>query len=116
MALSYRDCGLQIIERAERIAADKNVSVEVVLAVQKASWADEEALEREQATARADLNAEREAASHRLPEVLNSMPPGSRWPSAKDIIGQVGLPPTKSHLGWLAYQLRLAKPTAMAAE
>ena len=113
MAMNYRECAVQFVERCERLAAETGAPLEVVIKVQKAGWADEVALEQEKTTARTEVNAEREAARPQLSDVIAQCRTNGRWPPAKDLIGQVGLPPTRSHLGWLSYQLRIARSEAV---
>jgi hypothetical protein len=114
--MNYRECNIQFVERCERLAAETGAPLELVIKVQKSGWADEVALAREQTASKAELDADRNAALTRLPEVLAPFRANGRWPRAKDIIAPLGLRQTRSNLGWVAYQLRLAAPTAQAAE
>lgn len=115
MAMNYRECAVQFVERCERLAAETGAPLEVVIKVQKAGWADEVALQREQVTAKGEVSAEREAARSQLSDVISQCRSSGRWPPAKDVIGVVGLPPTRSHLGWLTYQLRIARSESVQA-
>ena len=115
MAMNYRECAIQFVERCERLAAETGAPLDLVIKVQKSGWADEVAFEHEQTAARTEVNAEREAARPQLSDVISQCRSSGRWPPAKDVIGLVGLPPTRSHLGWLTYQLRIARSESVQA-
>ena len=118
---TYRDVARNVLEDVNKIATDTDLPVEKVFAVKIASWQQEAEREQELLAQRTQVSAEREAAAAALPEALAPFKASGTWPRARDIIGKLGLPPTKSHIGWVNWQLRQlsyqpAQPSAQPAE
>jgi len=118
---SYRDIARSVLEDIHKIATQVDVPVEKVFAMKIASWEQEVERERELLAQRTQVSAEREAAAAALPEALAPFKASGTWPRARDIIGKLGLPPTKSHIGWVNWKLRQlsyqpAQPSAQPAE
>lgn len=113
---TYSEVESQILDEIKQIASETEVPIEKVFAIRQATRAKAVVREREEMAAKNELGTERAAALEKLPDVLAPFRTNGTWPKARQIIDLVGLPPTKSHIGWLTYQLRLAAPTAQAAE
>jgi len=121
MMNTYRDVACQVLDDIDQVAADVDIPVEKVFQMKRAFWKQEAAREQELMTTRAEISAERAAAAEALPSVLAPFKANGTWPRPRDIMSKLGLPPTKSHLGWVSYQLRQlsyqpAQPSAHPAE
>jgi len=114
---SYREIENEILEEIKGIAAETELPIDKVFAVRQATQAQAAKREETDMANKTEVSRERAAAVEALPGVLTPFRENGTRPSPRDVIAKLGLPPTKSNLGWVAYQLRLAyQPSAVAAE
>jgi hypothetical protein len=108
---------VRFIDKAKMVATEKNASVDLVMESMQAAWAMEAEFEREENEAKAAESEERAVALRQFSEVVRPFKEAGTRPSGKQIAEQLGLRPTRSNLGWVAHQLRIAyQPSAQAAE
>lgn len=114
---TFREIEAQILSEIKQDAAATELPVEKVFELRHRMRAHETEREETDMANKTEVSRERAAAVEALPGVLTSFRENGTRPSPRDVIARLGLPPTKSNLGWVAYQLRLAyQPSAAAAE